>query len=356
MPRTPQTPPACRVARPRGFTIVELLAVIGTITVLLGLLLAGLQAARRSSAKTVELTHLRQLHLAWTAYSGSNNDYVLPGHLDAATQQQWRLRYRLESGGQVPAAIASFYPWRLLPYLDWGYETLVGYLPNTDFVEEIPKSSLDPAGAVIARQVNAQPWFGYNAYYVGGWWEASNGGAAQMLYSNSLWMQSSSGNQPVPTRGNLVVRTVGRATNPASLVLFAGSTVRAPGLFSETSDGLPGAAWCSPHRRGELPVWNVYLNIVDGLPAGGLGASLLGRTSSVFAAPPATLAQGGEVTLEVLAEDAVPYRRQSATVSVVHLDGNATGAGVSELLDQRRWINAANDAQGNPRDFRHTDN
>jgi type II secretory pathway pseudopilin PulG len=344
------------IRRTPGFTIVEILTVIGMITVLLGLLLAGLQAARRSSVKTVELNHLRQIHLAWTAYSASNNDYVMPGHLDAATQQQWRLRYRFESGGQVPAQMASFYPWRLLPYLDWGYDALVGYLPNTDIVEEIPRTNPDPAGAIVARQINGQPWFGYNAYYVGGWWEASNGGTATMKYANGLWQQNNGSGAGVPTRGNLVVRTVGRATNPGSLVLFAGSTVRAPGIFKETVDTLPGAAWCSPHRRGELPVWNVYVNAAGGgMDTGGLGASLLNAHTSIFAPPAATFAQGSDVALEVVNEDAVPYRRMGATVSVVHMDGNANGVGVGELVDQRRWINAANDAVGNPREFRHTE-
>jgi len=341
--------------RSRGFTIVEILAVIGTITVLLGLLLAGLQAARRSSLKTVELNHLRQIHLAWTAYSASNNDYVMPGYLDPDTQQQWRLRYRFENGGQVPAQMASFYPWRLLPYLDWGYEALVGYLPNTDIVEEIPKTNPDPAGAIVARQVNGQPWFGYNAYYVGGWWEAANGGTATMRYANGEWMQAGPDDTPIPTRGNLVVRTVGRATNASTLVLFAGSTVRAPGIFKESVDTLAGAAWCSPHRRGDLPVWDIYLNAAGGMETGSLAASLLGDTTSIFAPATPTLAQGSDLAIQVFAEDAVPYRRLSATVSVVHIDGNTGGAGIGELVDQRRWINAANDGAGNPREFRHTD-
>ncbi len=356
MPRLASTQPIRRAPHVRGFTIVEILAVIGTITVLLGLLLAGLQAARRSSVRTVELNHLRQLHLAWTSYSASNADYVMPGHLDEETQQQWRLRYRFEGGGQIPAQMASFYPWRLLPYLDWGYDAMVGYLPNTDIVEELPRTGLDPSNAIVGQQLNSQPWFGYNAYYIGGWWEAAGGGTSSMRYANATWLQAGPDGTPIPTKGNLVMRTVGRATDATSLVLFAGSTVRAPGIFKESVDTLPGAAWCSPHRRGEQLIWDVYLNTAGGMDTGGLGASLLGASTSIFAPPAATLAQGADVALQVLVEDAVPYRRLGSTVSVVHVDGNATGAGVGELLDQRRWINAAHDGVGIPRDFGHTDN
>ncbi len=355
MPRPSQTPSIRRATRSRGFTIVEILAVIGTITVLLGLLLAGLQAARRTSIRTVEMNHLRQLHLAWTAYSASNNDYVMPGYLDATAQQQWRLRYRFESGGQVPAQMASFYPWRILPYLDWGYDAIIGYDANTDLIEEIPRTNPTPANAFAGQQVNAQPWFGYNAYYIGGWWEASNGGTATMKYANGMWMQAGPDGTPIPTNGSLVLRTVGRATNASTLVLFAGSTVRGTGVFRETVDTLPGAAWCSPHRRGTIDVWEVYLNVAGGMDTGGLGASLLGETASLFAATSPTLAQGADVALNVLVEDAVPYRRLASTVAVVHVDGNTGGAGIGELVDQRRWINAAHDAAGNPREFGHTD-
>ncbi len=356
MPRPSQTPPIRRATRPRGFTIVEILAVIGTITVLLGLLLAGLQAARRSSVKTVELNHLRQLHLAWTGYSANNADYVMPGYLDEDTQQQWRLRYRFEGGGQIPAQMASYYPWRLLPYLDWGYEAMVGYLPNTDIVEELPRTGVDPSNSIVGQQLNSQPWFGYNAYYIGGWWESNGGGVGTMRYANSSWLQNGPNDTPIPTKGNLVLRTVGRATNATTLVLFAGSTVRAPGIFKETVDTLPGAAWCSPHRRGEEIVWDIYFNAAGGMDTGGLGASLLGATNSIFAPPSMTFAQGSDVALQVMIEDAVPYRRQANTVSVVHADGNANGAGIGELVDQRRWINAATDGAGNPRDFAHSAN
>ena len=47
--------------RQTGFTIVELLVVIGVIAALLGLLMAGLQAAGKASRKTKQMSDLRQL-------------------------------------------------------------------------------------------------------------------------------------------------------------------------------------------------------------------------------------------------------------------------------------------------------
>ena len=35
--------------------------------------------------------------------------------------------------------------------------------------------------------------------------------------------------------------------------------------------------------------------------------------------------------------------------------GNATSVGIGELLDMRRWINAAHDGDQNPREFFHSD-
>jgi len=63
---------------PHGFTVVELLVVIGIIALLISLLLPALNKARES-AKTIQcLSNLRQLGMVIRSYANSNHDYIVP--------------------------------------------------------------------------------------------------------------------------------------------------------------------------------------------------------------------------------------------------------------------------------------
>ncbi len=66
--------------RSRGFTLVELLVVIGIIALLISVLLPALSRSRRSASDAKCLANLRQLGVAFVMYSGDNNGLLCPSY------------------------------------------------------------------------------------------------------------------------------------------------------------------------------------------------------------------------------------------------------------------------------------
>jgi prepilin-type N-terminal cleavage/methylation domain-containing protein/prepilin-type processing-associated H-X9-DG protein len=68
----------------RGFTLIELLVVISVIAILLAILMPALNKAQEFGKRLKCLANLKNLAIAWTMYSDSNNDKICSGRFGTA--------------------------------------------------------------------------------------------------------------------------------------------------------------------------------------------------------------------------------------------------------------------------------
>jgi prepilin-type processing-associated H-X9-DG protein len=284
----------------RGFTIVELLVVIGIAALMIALLFPALSAMRASGRQAVESNAARHLMAGYLNYAAIHKDVLLPGYGDWVPYRDGHplsrpLRAfdkagREISGGQLDIA-KKRYVWRLAPFLSFELRGLYTN-ENQDLLEELQQKS----HAEYLYLASLAPSLGLNSEWLGG--EAS-GEAYGFLPPDSSLRDTVDFNQ-------YYITSVSQARNPMKLLVFASA---------RGQDPLNGG---SQIVQGYYKVMSPYFSAVGGL-----------RWAEEFepGAPPV--------------EYGYLSPRHGGSACVGFLDGHTGPLTKSQLKDMRHWANWA---------------
>lgn len=290
-------------ARGAGFTIVELIVVIGIITLLIGILLPGLRAVRLAGDRTTESNAARTLMVAYHAYSNANRDRLLtgfspPGAFEAFDQHDHPISQSQSFGNPNPARTVSRYPWRLAPYFDYDFRGLyTNQLRNK--LEEIQSENY---GTYLYLS-SIYPALGLNSQWLGGDFDASLGNYAST--------------DPTSTASKVFGRfwatTMSEIRTPDRLLVFCSARGR------EFIDGSPAGPVVEGNFRVRSPRFSNVTN-AGAWPDAEEQPYFSGLEPSVY----------GNVSL-----------RHSGRAVVAFMDGHVDLLNEADLRDMRRWANQA---------------
>jgi prepilin-type processing-associated H-X9-DG protein/prepilin-type N-terminal cleavage/methylation domain-containing protein len=197
----------------RAFTLVEVLVVLGVVSILASLTVAGLNAARESGERTREFAAIRTLSQAYATAAADNEGLLVAGFQSGA-------RLQLPDGTEIAGPEAERFPYRLAPYIDWEIHGV--YLVNE---ARNAVRGLDPDSSAYRYAVSLRPAFGLNMYCVGG-----NVSASGLMCPND------------------VVTRVSQATRASGLISFVSTGFRA----SASSPPTAGYFYAQPPRLGPV--------------------------------------------------------------------------------------------------------
>ena len=333
-------------SRNRGFTIVELLVVMGIIAILLALLAPALGGVKRRGLKFQETNSLREVSKAWNLYANAFSGAALPGYLDPGMQGPlpgWNVEYEYHTpppgppgttGIVIPQVVAAPWTWRLLPFLSYNHDVIHGHLDEPD----VDQSNMTEP--VEAQEIANKPGFGYNGYYVGGWWEMVDlGGDDIPRYRFFKAMADLDGDGSIGPKefARVVVRSISQIRRSTEIVVFCSSSEVLPGVYKKWKSNRPGSHIVIPPWLADVKQWG----FPTGDPGGGNGFGTDGGMQT-------TAGLGDIWTIEAFTETSVPIARYTKSSVVVYADGHTANQSARDLMDMRQWIDTADE-----RDYQH---
>ena len=320
--------------RTRGFTLVELLIVIGLIALLVSILLVSLRGLRQAAGRTDSLSTLRQLAMAHSSYSQENDYRLIPGYIDASMmidstpdQPFEDLIVRAPDGTVLDPEDAQSWVWRLAPHFGFDIRALL-----TDIGDKSLESKFDAevAAGVYGPATTGpgdigiadHPAYGLNSIFIGG--DSTHGGA--YVTDRNPW-------DPDPAFANeiLAATQFSQVKKPARIILF-GPTARAAttgALTTAYDDPNLGFAELRPPYlqrdatgQWNMPQWNL-----------GAGGAVIRTTSGAYAD-----GAGLPIVRAGIAEYPVSHLDGSAEVlRLEHLAPRIDSGGAQTMVDMSYW-------------------
>lgn len=187
------------VAADRGFTLVELLVVIGIIAVLIGVLLPVLGRAREHAAMLRELSACRELLTAYSKYHQENRGSLIPGHIFDSKIRVYDNFGRVEVTGEQ----VQRWPWRLIGASRYTPKGSLIIGERADALSDPSLLSKTEYAVNYQYMVSLTPTFGLNFYGLGG----------DLSLSNGRWVPS--------TATRYCVRKANQVTQVSNRIVFA---------------------------------------------------------------------------------------------------------------------------------------
>jgi prepilin-type N-terminal cleavage/methylation domain-containing protein/prepilin-type processing-associated H-X9-DG protein len=150
--------------RGKAFTLVELLVVVGIVSLLIAIFMPALTRARTAARQIRAAAGLRELLAGYTAYHIDHRG-ALPFGYPPPTVNGVTLEVTAPSGHVFGSPIAERYPWRLVPYV----KDVWSILHNHDACPPAPAAT-DSATEAFDKtyMLSLNPSFGINAVFLGG--------------------------------------------------------------------------------------------------------------------------------------------------------------------------------------------